>query len=137
MKKYTVVAIALALGSFSTASLAAGDAAAGQAKAGICAACHGATGTSPNDLWPNLAGQKAGYLVKQMKALRDGTRNDPMMTPMAKPLSDADIDNLAAFFISLILCTSDRFRSSPTRHSRAGYPQDVGYAARRLQGCRR
>jgi cytochrome c553 len=100
MRKYTVVAIALALGSLSTASLAAGDAAAGQSKAGICAACHGPTGTSPNDLWPNLAGQKPGYLMKQLKALRDGTRTDPMMSPMAKPLSDADIENLAVFFSS-------------------------------------
>jgi cytochrome c553 len=36
-----------------------------------------------------------------MKAFRDGKRNDPMMSPMAKPLSDADIDNLAAYFSSL------------------------------------
>ena len=100
MKKPVVVAIAFALGTFSATSPAAGDAAAGQAKAGICAACHGPTGTSPNDLWPNLAGQKAGYIVKQLKALRDGTRTDPMMSPMAKPLSDADIENLAAFFSS-------------------------------------
>ncbi|MCG8324889.1 MAG: cytochrome c4, partial [Thiotrichales bacterium] len=46
----------------------AGDAAAGKEKASTCVACHGADGISPNDLWPNLAGQKAGYLVKQMKA---------------------------------------------------------------------
>ena len=100
MKQHAVVALALALGTVSMATLAAGDAAAGQAKAGICAACHGPTGQSPNDLWPNLAGQKQGYLVKQLKALRDGTRTDPMMSPMAKPLSDADIDNLTAFFSS-------------------------------------
>jgi cytochrome c553 len=90
--------IVLALG-YSQLTLA-GDAAAGQARAALCAACHGATGTSPNELWPNLAGQKEGYLIKQMKAFRDGERNDPMMSPMAKPLSDADIENLAAFFAS-------------------------------------
>jgi cytochrome c553 len=39
--------------------------------------------------------------VKQLKAFRDGTRSDPMMSPMAKPLSDADIENLAAYFSSL------------------------------------
>ena len=100
MKKHAVVAIALALGTFSTATLAAGDAAAGQAKSATCAACHGPTGQSPNDLWPNLAGQKPGYMVKQIKAFRDGARADPMMSPMAKPLTDADIDNLAAFFSS-------------------------------------
>lgn len=44
---------------------------------------------------------KKGYLAKQLKAFRDGTRQDPMMAPMAKPLSDDDIANLAAYFNSL------------------------------------
>ena len=80
---------------------AAGDAAVGKGKAALCAACHGADGISPNDLWPNLKGQKFGYLVKQMKALRDGSRTDPMMSPMAAPLTDEDIDDLAAYFSSM------------------------------------
>ena len=84
-----------------TAYSYAGDAAAGKAKAAICMACHGAAGVSPNDLWPNLAGQKEGYLVKQIKAFRDGNRIDVMMAPMVKPLSDSDIENLAAYFSSL------------------------------------
>ncbi len=79
----------------------AGDAAAGKSKSGLCAACHGAAGISANDIWPNLAGQKEGYLKKQIKAFRDGDRKDPMMSPMASPLSDDDIDNLAAYFSSL------------------------------------
>ena len=82
-------------------ALAGGDAAAGKAKSASCAGCHGAAGISSNPMWPNLAGQKDAYLVKQMKAFRDGKRNDPMMSPMAKPLSDADIDNLAAYYASL------------------------------------
>ncbi len=81
-------------------SLAA-DIAAGKAKSASCAGCHGANGISANPLWPNLAGQKAAYLVKQLKAFRDGTRQDPMMAPMARPLSDADIENLAAYYSSL------------------------------------
>jgi cytochrome c553 len=79
----------------------AGHAAAGKAKSATCAGCHGAKGVSANPLWPNLAGQKEAYLVKQMKAFRDGVRQDPSMTAMAKPLSDADIDNLAAYYASL------------------------------------
>jgi len=82
-------------------SFAAGDAVAGKERATLCAACHGENGISPNDLWPNLAGQKEAYLVKQMKAFRDGDRKDPMMSPMAAPLSDEDIENLAAYFSSL------------------------------------
>ncbi|RLA03705.1 MAG: cytochrome c, partial [Gammaproteobacteria bacterium] len=46
-------------------------------------------------------GQQQGYLVKQLKAFRDGSRADPMMTPMAKPLSDKDIANLAAWYNGL------------------------------------
>jgi cytochrome c553 len=82
----------------SGSALANGDAAAGKSKAAVCAACHGLLGVSINDEWPNLASQKYAYLVKQLKAFRDGTRKDPLMTPMAEPLSDRDIDNLAAYF---------------------------------------
>ena len=100
MKHVTVVILAWVL--LSTGGLVlAGDAAAGKAKSVTCVACHGANGISSNDLWPNLAGQKEVYLVKQMKAFRDGSRKDPMMEPMSKPLSDADIDNLAAFYSGL------------------------------------
>ncbi len=77
---------------------AAGDAAVGKSRSSVCTACHGFTGVSPNDAWPNLAGQKQLYLVKQLEAFRDGSRKDPLMSPMAKPLSDEDIDNLAAYF---------------------------------------
>jgi cytochrome c553 len=85
---------------FTSTSALAGDAAAGKAKAAMCASCHGPTGISMSPLWPNLAGQKEQYLVKQIKAFRDGTRQDPMMAPMVAALSDADIDNLAAFYAS-------------------------------------
>jgi cytochrome c553 len=100
MKKLTSIVIAgVLLGA--SGSLLAGDAAAGKAKAATCAGCHGPAGISSNPMWPNLASQKEGYLVKQMKAFRDGARNDPLMAPMVKPLSDADIDNLAAYYSSL------------------------------------
>ncbi len=82
-------------------SYAAGDIAAGKLKSAPCAACHGAEGISATDIWPNLAGQKAGYLIKQMKGFRDGGRKDPVMSPLASPLSDDDIADLAAYFNSL------------------------------------
>jgi cytochrome c553 len=100
MKKVLIATIATVLASASI-FVTAGDVDAGKAKAATCAACHGMTGISPMDLWPNLAGQKKGYLVKQMTAFRDGTRNDPSMSPMAAPLSDADIENLAEYYSSL------------------------------------
>jgi cytochrome c553 len=97
----TLILIALAALSFNASTSFAADAAAGKAKSATCIACHGANGVSNNDMWPNLAGQKAGYLVLQMKAFRDGTRNNPMMSPMAAGLSDDDIANIAAYFASL------------------------------------
>ena len=70
-------------------------------KARICVSCHGALGVSNYDLWPNIAGQKQGYLARQLKAFRDGGRHDPWMTPMAMPLSDREIEELAGFFSTL------------------------------------
>ncbi len=99
--KPVLALIAVCAISFNISPALAGDAAAGKTKAATCGACHGMNGISPNDLWPNLAGQKAGYLVAQMKAFRDGQRKNPMMAPMAAGLSDADIADLAAFYSSL------------------------------------
>jgi len=83
------------------AATAAGDPVAGQKKAVTCFGCHGADGMSLSPTFPNLAGQKESYLIQQMKAFRDGKRSNPIMSPMAKSLSDADIANVAAFFAGL------------------------------------
>ena len=77
---------------------AAGDAEAGKEKSALCAACHGADGNSPNPMWPSLAGQHAEYTEKQLHEFKNGTRKNPQMTPMAMPLSDQDIQDLAAYF---------------------------------------
>ena len=101
MKKQIVALIAASALITSVNALAAGDAAAGKTKAAACAACHGADGISKVPTFPNLKGQKDAYLVKQLKAFRDGKRKDPSMNGLAKPLTDADIDNLAAYFSTL------------------------------------
>ncbi len=101
MKKTIVLAVVVALAGVQGLAQAA-DAAAGKAKAAVCAGCHGANGISANPLWPNLAGQKDKYLVKQLQDWKSGARNNnPMMSPMAKPLSEADMENLAAYFSGL------------------------------------
>ncbi len=97
MKKLLTLAVAGAL----AMPAIAGDAAAGKAKSAVCAACHGADGISPMPDYPNLKSQKAKYIVKQLKAFKDGTRKDPVMSPMAMPLSDSDMANLAAYYESL------------------------------------
>lgn len=99
--KHRVNALLLASTTILAVSVQAADIEAGMVKSANCAGCHGAAGISTNPMWPNLAGQQPGYLVKQLKAFRDGTRSDPMMTAIARPLSDEDIANLAAYYHSL------------------------------------
>jgi cytochrome c553 len=77
---------------------AGGDAAAGKAKGVACQACHVAD-TGGVDA-PHLAGQRATYLVKQLKAFKAGDRKNPVMSAITSVLSDADIDNLATFWSS-------------------------------------
>lgn len=79
---------------------AAGDAEAGKAKSATCVACHGMDGNSLNPIWPSLAGQHASYIQKQLSEFKSGNRKDPLMSPMATPLTDADLPDLAAFFSS-------------------------------------
>jgi len=96
LKNATMIALAATL--LVPGLAAAADA---PAKAAVCAGCHGPQGVSMNGLWPNLAGQHAEYLAKQIKAFRDGQRSDPLMTPMAAGLTDAEIEQLAAYYSSL------------------------------------
>lgn len=90
--------LASVLAAAAPAALAGGDAAAAMSKVGGCVACHGADGIGKAPQYPNLQGQKAAYLEKQLKAFRSGERKDSNMNALAKPLSDADIANLAAYF---------------------------------------
>lgn len=89
------------LGALNTAAAAEGNVEAGKAKSGTCAACHGADGISPMPNYPNLAGQHGAYIAKQLKAFKDGARNDIIMAPMAAALSDQDMADLGAYFQSL------------------------------------
>ncbi len=98
MRKLFVAAAMVALLGAGSAALAEGSAEAGQAKSAVCAACHGIDGNSANPEWPSLAGQHAGFLRVQLRAFRDGQRQNPLMSPMAMGLSDEDISDLAAFF---------------------------------------
>jgi len=79
----------------------AGDAEAGKAKAVTCAACHGANGISAIPLYPNLAGQKEAYIAQQLRNFKSGERNNAIMKGMVMALSDADMDNLAAYYANM------------------------------------
>ena len=83
------------------APLLAADIEAGRQTAKPCNACHGKDGIGTMPLFPNLAGQKALYLEKQLRAFRDGARRSEVMTIVVKTLTDKDIENLAAYYESL------------------------------------
>lgn len=95
------IIVSLVLPCFLTMPVWAADKAAGEQKAANCVGCHGAGGKSSNAQFPNLAAQQATYIVAQLKAFKAGERKNPMMESLAANLSDADIDNLAAYFSSL------------------------------------
>lgn len=84
----------------SNSVIAAGDPAAGQAKAAVCAACHGMDGNSQIAQWPKIAGQHEDYVARQTRMVRDQQRNVPQMYPMVMNLSDQDITDIAAWYAS-------------------------------------
>lgn len=104
MKSLKLWAAAALLAGLPGLSLAAGDAAAGKAKAAVCAACHGANGKAMIPTYPNLAGQNAPYLVEALKAYKNKQRTTAqaaIMQGQAAALSDQDIENLAAYWASV------------------------------------
>ena len=88
----------LTLNSAGNAAHAAGDVKAGRKKAQMCSACHGIDGIAKIPIAPNIAGSPAMYLEKQLKAFRSEERKEENMNVVAKPLSDADIADLAAWY---------------------------------------
>ena len=99
-----IVALAVAAPCFTGAvsaaptATAAADLPVGRTKTQACATCHGTDGMSPAPNTPHLAGQPEGYLVDQLKAFRSGRRPSEVRNVVAKPLSDADIAELAAWY---------------------------------------
>lgn len=75
-----------------------GDAKAGEAKAAVCAACHGPAGNSFNPVWPKLAGQGAPYTFKQLQKFKSGERMNPVMAAQVANLSEQDMLDIAAYY---------------------------------------
>jgi cytochrome c553 len=99
------VAIAGSVMALAIAAVFAGSAQAADYEAGkkkveeVCKACHGADGNTPlTPDTPRLAGQYYDYLVHSLEAYRKGARENPLMSPMAKPLSDKEIHDVAWYF---------------------------------------
>jgi len=102
--RHAVVAVSLAV---VAGAADAADVEAGRAKVqAVCAACHGAAGISVSDTIPNLAGQRAGYIEAQLRALKDGTRKNPIMNAIASQLGADEMANVAAYFATQTIATA-------------------------------
>jgi cytochrome c553 len=70
--------------------------------ASACVGCHGAKGEGNAAAnFPRLAGQSQAYLARQLKSYADGSRNNPVMMPIAKGLSPEQIQAVAAYYAGL------------------------------------
>jgi len=106
--KYGFVSIVISTSSLQAFS--AGDIQKGKLTAASCAGCHGSYGIGLSSEFPNLAGQKKSYLIKQLKDFKSGDRQNPTMKAMTSSLNNADFENLASYFSSL--------SRTPTNHSK-------------------
>jgi len=129
-------ACALLVAFLASAVCAAEEAAApgsAAAKAEICGACHGPLGRSVTPEWPSIAGQSAPYMKEQLELLRSQARYDPTMSPMARALDDADIQDLAQYFSEQTLpakaVAARTFESGKTLY-------EQGRAASGTQACK-
>ena len=78
----------------------AADAEAGRKKAEACAACHGPEGNAITPGTPSLSAMPAFYTHWQLIMFRDGRRGDSQMTPFVQNLTDADLGDLAAYYLT-------------------------------------
>ena len=101
--KRQLIPAALACAVACGTSAAWADVQAGRVKARMCAVCHGEYGVGVVPNTPNLAGQPEIYLAEQLKAYRSGTRSNEIMSVIAKPLTDAEIADLSAWFASIAI----------------------------------
>jgi cytochrome c553 len=101
MKRMQRAAILIAALGLATGAAWGADAAAGKAKAGACAGCHGANGEGKGPAGPAIAGMSEDKFVQAMKDYKSGKRAHGAMKSISAGLSDADCANLAAHYASL------------------------------------
>lgn len=94
----SLASLVLAVSSIGVQAQTAGDAAAGERKSAVCAACHGADGNSELGSNPKLAGQNVRYLVKQMTDIKEGNRTVALMTGLLDNMSEQDLEDIAAYY---------------------------------------
>jgi len=97
MKKIIMFAVLAFMAPMSHAEY---DAAKGKDLTVTCLACHGEAGNSPASMFPNIAGQNAQYLLKQLLEIQSGQRQVLTMTGILDNLSESDLSDIAAYYES-------------------------------------
>ena len=100
MNRILMVAVMAGLVGLAGPAQAAGDAAAGKARATSCGMCHGQNGEG-SQMGPKLAGMDPAKFSQEMADYKAGKGNSAMMKNLAGQLSADDIANLAAYYASL------------------------------------
>jgi len=80
-----------------------GDPERGKVLAYTCTGCHGIPfykNVYPTYTVPKLGGQNQEYLISALKAYRSGERKHATMQAQASTLSDQDILDVSAYFVS-------------------------------------
>ncbi|MBW3566363.1 MAG: cytochrome c4 [Proteobacteria bacterium] len=121
---------------FAGDNLIGGDAQAGEAKAAVCAACHGPQGNSVNPEWPKLAGQHAGYAFKQLQVFKlppdDSPRFNAIMYSQVQQLGEKDMKDLAAYFAAQ---TQAPGAADPALVEKGGKIYRGGIASKNVPAC--
>jgi cytochrome c553 len=119
------------------AAVIASPAALAQAQSGNCTGCHGERGEGNAQTgFPRLAGQPQEYLKRQLDAYADGSRDNPIMTPIAKAMTPEQRDTAAAHFAAL---DGGAAKTAATQNGGTGARgrtiASVGDSALQIQGC--
>lgn len=137
LKKALFTALTVIVSLHVSASVyAAGDADAGQAKAAVCAACHGPQGISSIPLYANIAGQVPGYIAAQLAAFKSGERVNAIMAGQAAILSEEDMADLDAYYSSLPAQTATSLTEEDKMLAEEGAKiYRGGFAPRGISAC--
>ncbi len=100
MRPFATAAAFFALAAPALAN-SAGDPAEGRKLATQCQVCHGLNGLGTNPTVPNIGGESAMYLTKQLEDFREGRRVNEQMSIMAEGLTDEEIAHLAAWYSAI------------------------------------
>jgi cytochrome c553 len=101
-----------------------------------CASCHGAKGEgNAASNFPRIAGQPQSYLAHQLASFANGSRNNPVMTAIAKNLSQQQIEAVSAYYAGLAAPSSPTAAPPATQQKRGQTLSTIGDEAVGVQAC--